>query len=215
MAKTYRGEHLKKKLTSLFSTYSSDIVINDLVENASSQSNESLVPKFIQWVFYGGSESSDQRIAAAVAQTNLGKKYLVDTLHCADIEPGEVTEQKIAMIDYERNAGQKRKSVVDFKQQRKLNYLKTKSRNKSESNREEISYTIGITVTLDPDVLQKGVVTPQELKECKNYVLAFRERPSKKYITCPDDQRSVIGFIFVIFDRETSCGGSQLKSFNY
>ena len=38
----------KKKLTSLFSTYSSDIVINDLVENASSQGNESLVPKFLK-----------------------------------------------------------------------------------------------------------------------------------------------------------------------
>ena len=138
----------------------------------------------------------------------------MDTLHCADKEPGEITKQKIAMIDYERNAGKKRKSSVEFKQQRRLNYLKTKSRNKCESNREEISYKIGITVTLDPDVLQKGVVTPQELKECKKYVPAFHERPSNKYITCPDDKRSVIGFIFVISDTETSCGGSQLKSFN-
>ena len=88
----------------------------------------------------------------------------MDTLHCADKEPGEITKQKIAMIDYERNVGQKTKSSVEFKQQRRLNYLKTKSRNKSESNREEISYKIGITVTLHPDVLQKGVVTPQELK---------------------------------------------------
>ena len=37
-----------KKLTSLFSTYSSDIVINDLVKNAFSQRNESLVPKFLK-----------------------------------------------------------------------------------------------------------------------------------------------------------------------
>ena len=143
--KDLKGEHLKKNLTSLFSIYSSDIVINKLVENASSQSNESLhstvgskVPKIR---FYGGSESADQRIAAAVAQTNLGKQYLVDTLHCADIEPGQITEQKIAMIDYERDAGQKRKSSVEFKKQRRLNYLKRKSRNKSASNREGISST--------------------------------------------------------------------------
>ena len=84
---------------------------------------------------------------------------------------------------------EKQDRSVEFKQQRRLNYLKTKSRNKSESNREEISYKIGITVTLDPDVLQKGVVTPQELKECKKYVPAFHERPSKKYITCPDDKK--------------------------
>ena len=29
------------------------------------------------------------------------------------------------------------------------------------------------------------------LKECKKYVPAFRERPSKKYITCPDDKRAL------------------------
>ena len=127
-----KGEHLKKNLTSLFSIYSTDIVINKLVENASSQSNESLhstvgskVPKIR---FYGDSESADQRIAAAVAQTNLGKQYLVDTLHCADIESGQITEQKIATIDYERDAGQKRKSSVEFKKQRRLNSLKEKSR---------------------------------------------------------------------------------------
>ena len=167
--------------------YSSDIVINKLVENASCQSNECLhspvgskVPKIR---FYGGSESADQRIAAAVAQTNLGKQYLVDTLHCADIEPGQITEQKIAMIDYERDAGQKRKSSVEFKKQRRLNYLKRKSRNKSASNREGISYKSGITLTLDPDLLQKAVVTPQELKEFEKYKSIFSARPSKKYIT--------------------------------
>ena len=80
------------------------------MENASSQSNESLhstagskVPKIR---FYGGSESADQRLAAAVAQTNIGKQYLLDTLHCVDIEPGQITEQKVALIDYEREATQ-------------------------------------------------------------------------------------------------------------
>lgn len=213
--KDLTGEHLKKNLTSLFSIYSIDIVINKLVENASSQSNESLhstvgskVPKIR---FYGGSESADQRIAAAVAQTNLGKQYLVDTLHCADIEPGQITEQKRTMIDYERDAGQKRKSSVEFKKQRRLNYLKRKSRNKSASNREGISYKSGITLTLEPDLLQKAVVTPQELKEFEKYVPTFSERPSKKYITCPDDENSVKSFSFVIFDTKTSCGGKQAE----
>lgn len=136
----------------MFSIYLSDIVIKKIVENASSHSNESLhstvgskVPKIRS---YGGSESADQRNAAAVAQTNLGKQYLVDTLHCADIEPGQITEQKIAMIDCERDAGQKRKSSVEFKKQRTLNYLKQKSRNKSASNRERITYKSGNTLTL-------------------------------------------------------------------
>ena len=213
--KDLKGEHLKKNLTSLYSIYSSDIVINKLVENASSQSNESLhstvgskVPKIR---FYGGSESGHQRIAAAVTQTNLGKQYLVDTLHCADIESGEITEQKIAMIDYERDAGQKRKSSVEFNKQRRLNCLKRKPRSKSASNPEGISYESGITLTLDPDQSQKAVATPQELKEFEKYVPAFSERPSKKYITCSDDESSVKSFSFVIFDKETSCGGKQAE----
>ena len=73
--------------------------------------------------------------------------------------------------------------VLSLKKQGKLNYLKRKSRNKSESNREGISYESGITLTLDPDLLQKAVVTPQELKEFEKYKSIFSARPSKKYIT--------------------------------
>ena len=35
---------------------------------------------------------------SAVAQTNLGKHYLLDTLCCLNIEPGEITEQKNCII---------------------------------------------------------------------------------------------------------------------
>lgn len=213
--KDLKGENLRENLTNLFQVYSSDTVINKLVENASSQSNESLhstvgskVPKIR---FYGGSESADQRIAAAVAQTNIGKQYLLDTLHCVDIEPGQITEQKIALIDYEREATQKRKSSIEFKKQRRLNYLKRKSRNKAESNREGISYETGIALTLDPELLQRAVVTQQELKQFEKYVPTFSERPPKKYIACPVDENSGSGFGFVVFDTETSCGGKEAE----
>lgn len=111
------------------------------MENAFSQSNESLhstvgskVPKIR---FYGGSESADQRIAAAVVKTNINKQHLLDTLHCVHREPGQIAEQKI--VDCEREATQKRKSRIDFKKQRRLKYLKRKSGNKAESIREGIS----------------------------------------------------------------------------
>ena len=180
------------------------------------QSNESLhstagskVPKIR---FYGGSESADQRIAAAaVAQTNLGEQYLLDTLHCVDIEPGQIIEQTIAVIDYEREAEQRRKSSIEFKKQRRLNYLKRKSRNRSESNRAGISYESGIALTLDPELLQRAIVTQQELKEFEKFVPTFSERPPKKYITCPVDESSANGFGFVIFDTETSCAGKQAE----
>ena len=213
--KDLKGENLKKNLTNLFQVYSSDTVVNKLVENASSQSNESLnstvgskAPKIR---FYGGSESADQRVAAAVAQTNLGKQYLADTLRCVDIEPGKITEQKIALIDNERASQQKRKSSVEFKKQRRQNYFKRKARNKSQLNKESLSYESGITLTLDPDLLQKAIATPQEMKDFEKVVPTFRERPPKKYITCPDDETGVEKFEFVIFDTETSCGGIQAE----
>ena len=47
-----------------------------------------------------------------------------------------------------RDAGEKRNPSVEFKKQRRLNYLKRKLRNKSESNQEGISYESGFTLTL-------------------------------------------------------------------
>lgn len=123
----------------------------------------------------------------------------------------QITEQKVTLIDYEREATQKRKSSIEFKKQRRLNYLKRKSRNKAASNREGISYESGIALTLDPELLQRAVVTQQELKHFENYVPTFSERPPKKYITCPIDEKSGSGFGFVIFDTETSCGGKEAE----
>ena len=123
--KDLRGENLKENLMKLFNVYASDIVVQKLVENASSQANESLhstvgskVPKIR---FYGGSKGADQRVAASVVQTNLGKQYVVDTLRCVQIE------QKMASMDSEREEQQKRKSSIEFKKQRRQNYFKRKA----------------------------------------------------------------------------------------
>ena len=100
---------------------------------------------------------------------------------------------------------------IEFKKQRRLNYLKRKSRKKYESNREGISYESGIALTLAPELLQKAIVTQQELKEFEKFVLTFSERPPKKYITCPVDGSSASVLGFVIFDTETSCAGKQAE----
>ena len=89
--------------------------------------------------------------------------------------------------------------------------MKRKSRNKSESNREGISYESGIALALDPELLQKAIVTQQELKKFEKFVPTFSKRPPKKYITCPVDESSASGFGFVIFDTETSCAGKQAE----
>ena len=154
------------------------------MENASSQTNKSFhstvgskVPKVH---FYGGSESSDQRVAAAVAQTNLGKQYLADTLRCANIEPGTVTAKNIRWMDNEREEHKKRKATVEFKKQRRKNCLNKKSRNKSELNREEISYESGIALNLNPDILQQATVTPETFTEIEKTVPCFTHRSLKK-----------------------------------
>ena len=210
-----KGENLKKLLTDLLKVYSSDLVINKIVENASSQANESLHStvgsKVPQIRFYGGSESADQRIAAAVAQTNLGKQYLADTLRCVNIEPGKITEKNIRSIDSERESQKKRKSTVEFKKKRRQNYLKKKSRNKSELNREQTSYESGIALTLDPDLLKRANVTQETMKEFEKSVPAFICRPPKKHVTCPNDDISGRNCVFVVFGIESSCGGKQAE----
>ena len=210
-----KGEKLQKVLTDLFEIYTSDLVINKIVENASSQINESFhstvgskVPKIR---FYGGSESSDQRVAAAVAQTNLGKQYLADTLRCVNIEPGTVTEKNIRSMDSEREEQKKRKATIEFKKQRRKNYLKKKSRNKSELNREEITYDSGIALNLNPDLVKQANVTPETFKEIENTVPCFTCRPPKKYVKCPTGEISGGNFVFVVFDTETSCGGKAAE----
>ena len=111
------------------------------MENASSQINESFnstvgskVPKIR---FYGGSESSDHRVAAAVAQTNLRKLYLADTLRCANIEPGTITEKNIRSMDNEREEQKKRKATVEFKKTAKKKLFEKKSQgiNRSSTGR--------------------------------------------------------------------------------
>ena len=57
-------------------------------------------------------------------QTDLGKQHLADTLRCANIEPGTVTEKNIRSMDNEREEHKKRKATVEFKKQRRKNYLK-------------------------------------------------------------------------------------------
>ena len=85
--------------------------------------------------------------------------------------------------------------------------MKRKSRNKSASNREGISYKSGITLTLDPDLLQKAVVTPQELKEFEKYVPTFSERPSKT--------KTVLKALALYYlTRKRAVEANKLKSFN-
>ena len=78
------GDKLKKLLTELFNKYCTDTVVSKLAPCANSQRNESLNsvigttnPKTR---YYGGSESSDFRVACGIAQVNIGYGYINNTL---------------------------------------------------------------------------------------------------------------------------------------
>ena len=204
--KDLQGENLRTVLT--------DLVINKLVANASSQINESwhstVGSKAPKIRFYGGSESSDQRVASAVAQTNLGKQYVLDTLRCLNVEPGNITEKNNSSIDREREAEQRRKSSITFKKERSKNFIKKKARNKSDVNKEGVTYQSGVALTLDPQLLEKANVTKEQLKEFEKEVPTFTNRPQNKFITSEADP-SRRSFVIISFDTETSCGGKEAE----
>lgn len=97
-------------------------LVKKLVSNASPQINESwhstVGSKAPKTRFYDGCESSDQRVAADLARTNLGKQYVLDTLRCLNVEPGDIREKNILSLDKEREAEKHRKSFVKFKKER-------------------------------------------------------------------------------------------------
>lgn len=195
----------------MFGVYASDLVINKLVANASSQINESWHSTVGSKAPYGGSESSDQRVASAVAQTNLGKQYLLDTLCCLNVEPGNITEKSISSMDKEREAEKKRKSSVKFKKEHRQNSIKKKARNKSDVNKEGVTYQSSVALTLDPQLLERAIVTKEKLKDFEKEVPIFTNRPQKKFIACHADDPSRKMFVIISFDTETSCGGKEAE----
>ena len=108
----------------VFEIYSSENVVKKLVQNASSQRNESLNStigsKNPKTRFYGGSDSGSHRVACAVAQTSLGKQYLADILETVNITPGCNMTMRIQKLHGLRTKHDKnRKKEENFKKKTK------------------------------------------------------------------------------------------------
>ena len=151
--KDLMGENLKKALDEVFAIYTSDNVVKNIAQNASSQCNESLNgtigSKNPKIRFYGGSESADQRVACAVAQTNMGKQYLVKTLEVVDITPGCTMTQQVSKMDYERKQDKNRKQCPAFKKRRQQLVKIRSNKNGMSEAREGIVYQSGSALTLE------------------------------------------------------------------
>jgi len=74
------GEDLKKSLTGLFDSYAemSDSLSHLGSSNANENMNRCIAAKAPKALHYSGSQSLNFRIAGAVAQKNMGKKYLCE-----------------------------------------------------------------------------------------------------------------------------------------
>ncbi|XP_062607553.1 uncharacterized protein LOC134269372 [Saccostrea cucullata] len=95
---------LKSDLTSLLSLYISQA--DKLVDLGSTQPNESLnntiASKTPKQNFYSGSESNDFRVAAAIAQKNLGHQYVTEVNERLLLSPGEITSSNARKVDLKR-----------------------------------------------------------------------------------------------------------------
>ena len=111
---------------------------------------------------------------------------VVDTLRCWNVEPGDITEKNILSWDKEREAEKHRKSSIKFKKEHRQNYVKKKARNRSDVNKERVTHQSGVALTLEPQLLQRAIVTKEKLKEFEKDVPSLTNRPEKKvhYMPC-------------------------------
>ena len=120
--KDLHGEQLKKVLTELFNEYCTDTVISKLAPCANSQRNESLNSvigtKNPKTRYYGGSESSDFRVACGIAQVNVGYGYISNTLERLNIEPGEFCTIYVTNMDKKTATAKLRKGQKKSKYRR-------------------------------------------------------------------------------------------------
>ena len=90
--KDLHGHDLQAALEDIMNEYTTDIVLKKLAPCSNSKRNESLNgtigSKNPKIRYYGGSESSDFRIACGVAQRNEGHQYISKTLESLGITPG-------------------------------------------------------------------------------------------------------------------------------
>lgn len=117
----------------------------------SSQRNESVnsvigskAPKIYH---YGGSESSDYRTAAGVAQFNDGYSYVVEAAQDMGVSDNLVTNHYAARMDKKRENDRERKSTKAFKRSRRKAKKKKQQKTRNLEKNEGITYETGIGLT--------------------------------------------------------------------
>ncbi|CAH3031583.1 unnamed protein product [Pocillopora meandrina] len=117
--KDLTGEDLRATLEEAIRPFLSHDSVKKLAPAGSSQRNESVnssigskAPKIRH---YGGSQSSDFRTAAGIAQFNKGNRYLTLATEKMGLAQTHITEQNTDKIDKKRKRDGERKSTKEFK----------------------------------------------------------------------------------------------------
>ena len=74
-----------------------------------------------------------------------------------------------------------------------------------------MTYQSGVALTLDPQLLQRAIITKEKLKEFEKDVPTFTNQPQKKLITGHKDDLRTKRIVIISFDTETSCGGKKAE----
>ena len=142
-----RGDGLKRFLNDVLQPFTREAVAKKLAPLESTQRNEcinSIVgTKNPKKRFYGRSESSDYRVAAAVAQFNEGYGYMKSVEQKMGCAEGETLNAYITRMQRKRKQSAERKQEQSCKKRRKEVKRKRKTKQKSCERKEGTTYSSG------------------------------------------------------------------------
>ena len=208
----------------IFAEYTTDLVLEKLPPCLNSQRKESLNgtigSKNPKICYYGDSESSDFRIACAVAQRNEGHQYVCKTLTALGINPGKLCEDYHKMLDRKQMKDNNRKSTSTFKLRRRTLFTNKANKQTRKESQEPSSYHSNIGLNLDPNAQQDKeedltILNNIDLSECKA-ILEDCEALLQDSITRPQIQPHVCDqqssyYNFLIWDTETTTIGKSAE----
>lgn len=217
--KDLQGEDLRACITDALQPFLTVEAAKKMAPVGSSQRNECLnsvigskVPKIRH---YGGSESSDHRTAAGVAQFNLGHNYVTRAAEKTGVTPTESTKTYVMKMERKRKHDAKRKSSKEFKRGRRDLRKKKNQKTHSMERREGVSYESGIALRQSAE--EKTAITSATLGDLKSSLTeeefnSYAESINKinrldnESPTLPEstDNRTEHDYLFLAFDTETT-----------
>ncbi|XP_071571338.1 uncharacterized protein [Temnothorax nylanderi] len=137
--------NMKASLTAIFKKFAANA--EKLAPCGSTQANEAfhtiVASKAPKSRHYGGSESNDFRVAAAVCQKNYGTAYVINIHEKLDISPGKNTAKFREKKDKIKKALRKSAKTVEAKKRRRSLFQGRHAMNNNAESREGITYSSG------------------------------------------------------------------------